>query len=73
MVTQKETHTHIKVPVAPGGAARRKAVGNIDFSLTKRHAALNFPGRDKAGRLPTDLNGLVKAGVGRFVSFSWAP
>lgn len=58
--------------MAPGGATGRKEVGILISSLQKRHLALNFPGRDETLGLPIDLNGLVKAGVGRFVSPSWA-
>lgn len=73
MVTKSKTHTHIQVPMAPGGVARRKEVGILISSLQKRQLALSFPSRDEALRLPIDLNGLVKAGLGRFDSPSWAP
>lgn len=73
MVTQNKTHAHIKVLMAPGGESRRKEVGILISSLQKRHLALRFPSRDEALRLSIDLNGLVKAGIGRFVSPPWAP
>ena len=72
MGTQNKTQAHIRVPMAPGGAAGRQEVGILIFSLQKRHLALNFPGRYEALGLPIGLNGLVKASIGRFFSPPWA-
>lgn len=42
MVTQDETHAHIKAPMAPGEAAGKEGGGNIDFFLTKETLSPKF-------------------------------